>query len=239
MSEKKICPTCGTAYDVDESRDFIFCNYCGTKIMFKEPQPEVQPEPQMQIQPEPQVQQPQPQMQAQQPQPQPQAPYNPYPQAAAAQPAPAANNVPNLHIQYAAINPTVGMVVHFTATNQMNYYFAGQQYSYHLPVGMHQLVLKIGKISYNRTIFIREDNAPVTIYASWDGRAHIIIDQPPYIPVVPMQPGAPVAYYAAPGQMYGAPMAAPVQMVAPKTCPRCGKGLDADAEFCTKCGTKL
>ena len=31
-----VCPNCGGTSDVDESREFAFCSYCGAKIMLRD-----------------------------------------------------------------------------------------------------------------------------------------------------------------------------------------------------------
>lgn len=33
MLVKMICPQCGATLDMDDSREFIFCRFCGTKIL--------------------------------------------------------------------------------------------------------------------------------------------------------------------------------------------------------------
>ncbi len=89
------------------------------------------------------------------------------------------SNEPNLYISYATANPSVVMVVRIVDTGTKNTYLNGQTQTYHLRQGRHDIVLKIGKKNYNRTIIIPEDNAPVRINAAFTGRrAEITIDQP-------------------------------------------------------------
>lgn len=97
-------------------------------------------------------------------------------------------NKPNLFINYTTINAAVGMVVRVVATGVKNYYINGQTFSYHMAPGWNDLVIKIGKKNYARKIYINENNDPVRIYASWNGRGQISIDQPP----VPMTSYAPI-----------------------------------------------
>lgn len=91
------------------------------------------------------------------------------------------SNEPNLYINYMSINPQVMMVTRIVETGQKNIYISGQTMTFRLNPGKHVVVLKIGKINYNRTIYIPEDNQPVRINASFTGRANINIDQPSYI----------------------------------------------------------
>jgi DNA-directed RNA polymerase subunit RPC12/RpoP len=89
------------------------------------------------------------------------------------------SNDPNLIISYATTNPSVVMVVRIVQTGQKNTYLNGQTQTYHLQAGMYQIVLKIGKKNYERTIVIPADNSPVRINAAFIGRrAEITIDQP-------------------------------------------------------------
>ena len=88
------------------------------------------------------------------------------------------SNEPNLYISYNSTDSSVGMVTRIVSTGVKNTYISGQTLSFHLASGTQTIVLKIGRINYNRTITIPEDNSPVRIYASFNGRAHISIDQP-------------------------------------------------------------
>lgn len=90
------------------------------------------------------------------------------------------SNEPNLFISYASVNPSVLMVTRIAETGQRATYVNGQTLTFHLSPGKYVVVLKIGRINYNRTIYIPEDNTPVRINASFSGRANIWIDQPPY-----------------------------------------------------------
>ncbi len=88
------------------------------------------------------------------------------------------SNEPNLYISFNSTDPAVGMVTRIVSTGVKNTYINGQTLSFHLPQGAQTIVLKIGKRNYNRDIFIPSDNSAVRIYASYNGRAHISIDQP-------------------------------------------------------------
>lgn len=89
------------------------------------------------------------------------------------------NNGPNLYISFNTINPSVGMVTRIVSTGVKNTYVNGQTLSFHLPQGNQEIILKIGMKNYSRNVFIPQSNAPVRIYASFNGRAQISIDQPP------------------------------------------------------------
>lgn len=88
------------------------------------------------------------------------------------------SNEPNLYISYNSTDPSVGMVTRIVSTGVKNTYINGQSLSFHLAQGPQTIVLKIGSRNYNRDIVIPSDNSPVRIYASYNGRAHIAIDQP-------------------------------------------------------------
>ena len=88
------------------------------------------------------------------------------------------SNEPNLYISYNTNNPGVGMVTRIVTNGVKNTYVNGQTLTYHLSQGSHTVILKIGKKNYSRNIVIPQDNSPVRIYASFNGRAQISIDQP-------------------------------------------------------------
>lgn len=87
-------------------------------------------------------------------------------------------NSPNLYISFATVNNDVKMVVKVVDSGQKNYYLNNQTLSYQLAPGMHQLIFIIGSKSYSRTIYVSNAGEPVKVYASWNGRAMINIDQP-------------------------------------------------------------
>jgi len=86
---------------------------------------------------------------------------------------------PNVFISYSSINPAVRMVTRIVSTGVKNTYANGQTMSFRLPQGPQTIILKIGKKNYSRNIVVPSDNTPVRIYASFNGRAQITIDQPP------------------------------------------------------------
>ncbi len=90
------------------------------------------------------------------------------------------SNGPNLYISYRTINPDVLMVTRIVSTGVKHTYVNGQEQPFRLEQGPHQIVLKIGKKNYNRDIVIQPGNKPVRIYASFNGRAQISVDQPAY-----------------------------------------------------------
>ena len=89
------------------------------------------------------------------------------------------SNAPNLYISYASINPNVFMVTRIVSTGAKHTYVNGQTLPFRLAQGPQTIILKIGKKNYSREIVIPSNNTPVRIYASYNGRAQITIDQPP------------------------------------------------------------
>jgi len=92
-------------------------------------------------------------------------------------------NEPNLYISYNTNNPSVGMMFRIVSNGVKGACVNGQTLSYHLNQGPHTIVLKIGKKNYNRDIVIPPDNQPVRIYAAFNGRGQITVDQPNVSPV--------------------------------------------------------
>ena len=88
-------------------------------------------------------------------------------------------NEPNLYISFNTINPKVGMVTRLVNTGQKNCYVNGQTLSFHVGQGYHTIIIKIGAKNYSRNFVIPPNNSPVRIYASYNGRNQIQIDQPP------------------------------------------------------------
>lgn len=89
------------------------------------------------------------------------------------------SNSPNLYISYTSINPNVFMVTRIVSTGVKHTYVNGQTLPFRLAQGPQTIILKIGKKNYSREIVIPSNNVPVRIYASYNGRAQITIDQPP------------------------------------------------------------
>ena len=145
---------------------------------------------------------------------------------------PTAADSPNLNIQYYSINPGVTMIVRFLFSGQVQYFVSGQRYSFRIPYGSHRITLQIGRKNYARNIFLPDNNAQVNIYASWDGRAHIEIVNPPYTPPAPVQ------------QVVYVPVQTPMTNPAPtagngRICPQCGTVNDRDYVFCVHCAARL
>lgn len=84
----------------------------------------------------------------------------------------------NLYITYNSINSDVGMVTRIVSTGMMNRYNCGQTLAFCLAQGKQTIILKIGRKNYSRDVFIHPSNSPVRIYASYNGRGQITIDQP-------------------------------------------------------------
>ena len=87
-----------------------------------------------------------------------------------------------LIVNYTASDMNVKLVVLVRAVRRKDVLISGQTMKYILAPGQYVIVLKIGKINYNRTIVVPKDGTPVEIHASWAGRANISIDQPLYDP---------------------------------------------------------
>lgn len=145
------CPNCGAQLSVDDNREQLFCSFCGTKIVNFSQKIEVNQTINQNVVHSGKIE------------------YKID-----------RSSDPTLLIHYSSINPNVKMVVRIVATNQKSVFLNGQSMSFHLLPGKHDLVLKIGKRNYNRTVYVPEDYSPVNIYASFDGRARITIDQPNY-----------------------------------------------------------
>ena len=92
--------------------------------------------------------------------------------------ATSSNSGPNLYISYSTVNTCVVLVTRIVSTGMKNTYSDGQTLSFCLAQGRQTIILKIGKKNYSREIVIPPSNSPVRIYASYDGRGHISIDQP-------------------------------------------------------------
>lgn len=90
------------------------------------------------------------------------------------------SNEPNLYISFKTVNSSVGMVTRIVSTGVKDTYVDGQTLSFHLAQGHQTIILKIGRKNYSRDIVIPSNNSPVRIYASYNGRAQISIDQPPF-----------------------------------------------------------
>ena len=85
---------------------------------------------------------------------------------------------PNLYISYSSINADVLMVTRIVSTGVKHTYVNGQEQQFRLSQGTQQIILKIGRKNYSRDIIIHPSNSPVRIYAAYNGRAQISIDQP-------------------------------------------------------------
>lgn len=214
MLVKMICSQCGAPMEFDDSRNVVFCQYCGNKMVNLAQRVEVTQNINM-----------------------------------SGTVVHRFDNIgkPNLIINYSSKSMDVGMKIRIVSTNEKSFFVNGQSISYHLPFGEQKIVLKIGKINYNRQVYLPENNAPVTIYASWNGRAHITIDQPPYEKPQPVQP---VPMYRAMkvcslcnsavsvGSKFCTKCGAPFKTQNTLLCPVCGRTLSTTDRFCVGCGTK-
>ena len=144
------CPSCGATMKFDDSRDSMFCPYCGGRVTNLAEQVNINQN------------------------------INVSGTVVHVQDR---SNEPNLYISYNTNNPGVGMVTRIVTTGVKNTYVNGQTLTYHLNQGSHTIILKIGKKNYSRNIVIPQDNSPVRIYASFNGRAQISIDQPNASPI--------------------------------------------------------
>ena len=125
-----MCPNCRAKLQFDDSKEVVFCPYCGEKINRSFSHMQSGPD------------------------------------------------QPNVFISYSSINPAVRMVTRIVSTGVKNTYANGQTMSFRLAPGPQTIVLKIGRKNYARNIVVPSDNTPVRIYASFNGRAQIAIDQP-------------------------------------------------------------
>lgn len=98
-----------------------------------------------------------------------------YTYGVAAQPA---QMQPNLIIHYSSIHPGVALVSRIVAIGRKDVYYTGQTIQFIVNPGFHQIVLKIGKINYNRTVTVPADGTPVEIFAAYNGRGQISINVP-------------------------------------------------------------
>lgn len=92
---------------------------------------------------------------------------------------PQSANAGNLYISYSTADPRVQMVTRIVSTGTKSVYVNGMTLSYMLQPGPQTIILKIGKINYRKDIMIQSYNAPVRIYASFNGKAQITVEQPP------------------------------------------------------------
>ena len=150
------CPSCGASMQFDDSKESMFCPYCGGTVSNIAEQVNIN--------------------------------HNINVSGTVVHVQDRSSD-PNLYISYNTNNPGVGMVTRIVDTGVKSTYVNGQTLSFHLAQGQHSIVLKIGKKNYERTIVIPPDNTPVRIYASFNGRAQISIDQP----AVTTNPNAPIS----------------------------------------------
>ena len=195
MYIKMQCPQCGMIDDMDDSRQFRYCRFCGNQINVRD------------------------------------AAYTAQANTTSSN-TPTAADSPNLNIQYYSINPGVTMIVRFLFSGQVQCFVSGQRYSFRIPCGSHRITLQIGRKNYARNIFLPDNNAQVNIYASWDGRAHIEIVNPPYTPPAPVQ------------QVVYVPVQTPMTNPAPtpgngRICLQCGTVNDPGYVFCVQCAARL
>ena len=139
------CPSCGAQTQFDDSKEFMFCQYCGGKVANIAEQLNINQQVSV---------------------------------SGTVVHVQDRSNDPNLYISYNTNNASVGLVSRIVSTGVKNTYVNGQTLSFHLNQGPQTVILKIGKKNYSRNIVIPPDNSPVRIYASFNGRAQISIDQP-------------------------------------------------------------
>ena len=139
------CSNCGAHMQFDNTREFMFCEYCGHRVANVNEQVNINQQVNV---------------------------------SGTVYHVQDRSNEPNLYISYNTSNPKVGMVTRIVSTGVKSTYVNGQTLSFHLNQGRQLIVLKIGSRNYNREVVIPPDNSPVRIYASFNGRARISIDQP-------------------------------------------------------------
>lgn len=102
-------------------------------------------------------------------------PVAPAPMPAASPAMPNASG--NLIINYTSSHPNVLLVTRIPVTGQKDICTGGRSLSYQLPIGSHKIVLKIGKINYNRLIVINSLRDVVVVNCGYAGRAFINIEE--------------------------------------------------------------
>ena len=132
--------------NMDDAREFMFCPYCGTKVV-NVPQ-------KVEINQNIYVSGANTQRSG----------YSDY------------SNKANLIIDYASTDQTVPMIVALNCIRQKITLISGQEMAFFLPEGEQIVVLKVGWRSYKRKVCIVNGNHPVRIHASWTGVAQIIMD---------------------------------------------------------------
>ena len=83
----------------------------------------------------------------------------------------------NFSVDYTAINPQVTMSIYFEDWLEKFFLENCEQKVFNLNPGLHAAIIQIGNRAYKRIITIVPDNV-VRVHCSWDGRAHISIEQP-------------------------------------------------------------
>ena len=152
MLYKMICPQCNAPMDMDDSRDFMFCQYCGARVA-NIPQ-RVNISQRLDV-------------------------YQQVNVSGTVMHRTDYSNEPNLIISYMASDPSVKMQVSIASIGVRKALFlSGQTMTFRLPDGNNQLAVKIGRINYKRMVFINSFKGPVRMYATWAKHAQINIDSP-------------------------------------------------------------
>lgn len=195
MIIKMQCQSCSAAVNFDDSREFMFCPMCGTKIMNAEtrsivsvspvpppiptsvsppvPAPSSSPAPVPSRSPAPVP----PRTPASVP---PRTPASVPPRAAApldfVEYTEGVSLEPNLFIEYSTLRPQYHLLVEH---RRDRWYFApGARHCFTLDPGKHVLRFRIAGHAWDKVIVIPYDNAPVNIKVDYSRRVRIYIDQP-------------------------------------------------------------
>ena len=146
MLYKMTCPQCNAPMNMDDTKAFMFCPYCGTKVANVAQKIEINQQVNV---------------------------------SGTVMHRTDYSNEPNLYISYSSIDPSVRMLVSIASIRVRKALFlSGQNMSFRLPNGIHEIAFKIGNHNYKRVICIDINKGPVRIYASKAKVAQIIIDAP-------------------------------------------------------------
>ena len=158
------CPSCAGTMNFDDSRDFMFCPYCGNKVANLAQQININ----QQVTVSGTVNY----VQDRSNDPNLYISFNTSDPTIVMETKIVSDNT------NAPSNAFVGMVSKLVPPGAKHTYVNGQTMSFHLSQGPHRIVFKIGKKSYNKDIVIPPSNSPVRIYASFSKKPQITIDQP-------------------------------------------------------------
>lgn len=136
------CPNCGASLDFDNTKEFVFCSHCGTKIANIDENINVNHSGEVTLKRD-------------------------------------KSEDPNLIISYATIQPLVCLSTIIKPIKEQWIYSQNQNKSYRLAPGKYVIVFGIGRRRWSKTVYIPNDNTPVSIQVVFNNRTVINIQQPP------------------------------------------------------------